>query len=239
MLAADGTLKSIRRSEVIGTLADFPTKRQARALLESRLHDVHHTLQKPQSSMQFREFVCSQWEPAILPTLKFATQRNYRHLVRRHLFPVFGDQPMCDINRQHIQGFVTDKMTRQKFSWKTSLHLRNLLSTIFSTAVDWEYVPRNPATGVKLPPRPPRGQLRFLTTDEVSRLLSALEEPGRTLVLMAVLTGMRIGELLALRWKNVGFEGKTIRVREAVYEGHNSTPKTQGGNRDIPFGPTL
>jgi integrase len=56
---------------------------------------------------------------------------------------------------------------------------------------------------------------------------------------MAVLTGMRIGELLALRWKNVDFEGKTIRVREAVYEGHNSTPKTQGGNRDIPFGPTL
>ena len=239
VLAADGTLKSIRRSEVIGTLADFPTKRQARALLESRLHDVNHTLQKPQSSMQFREFVYSQWEPAILPTLKFATQRNYRHLVRRHLFPAFGDQPLCDINRQHIQGFVTDKMTRQKFSWKTSLHLRNLLSTIFSTAVHWEYVPLNPAKGVKLPPRPLRGQLRFLTTDEVSRLLSALEEPGRTLVLMAVLTGMRIGELLALRWKNVDFQGKTIRVREAVYEGHNSTPKTQGGNRDIPFGPTL
>jgi integrase len=67
----------------------------------------------------------------------------------------------------------------------------------------------------------------------------ALEEPGCTLVLMAVLTGMRIGELLALGWKNVDFEGKTIRIREAVYEGHNSTPKTQGGNRDIPFGPTL
>src|SRR6266446_6802636 len=80
VLAADRTMKSIRRSEVIGTLADFPTKRQARALLESRLHDVNHALQKPQSSMQFREFVYSQWEPAILPTLKFATQRNYRHL---------------------------------------------------------------------------------------------------------------------------------------------------------------
>jgi Phage integrase, N-terminal SAM-like domain len=109
VLAPDGTLKSIRRSEIIGTLADFPPKRQARALLESRLHDVNHTLQKPQSSMQFREFVCSQWEPAILPTLKFSTQRNYRHLVRRHLFPTFGDQPMCNITRQYIQRFVTDK----------------------------------------------------------------------------------------------------------------------------------
>jgi len=47
VLAPDGTLKSIRRSEIIGTLADFPTKRQARALLESRLHDVNHTRQKP------------------------------------------------------------------------------------------------------------------------------------------------------------------------------------------------
>jgi hypothetical protein len=77
-----------------------------------------------------------------------------------------GDQLMCDINRQHIQGFVTDKMIRQKFSWKTSLHLRNLLSTIFSTAMAWEYVPMNPASGAKLPPRPLRGQMRFLTTDE-------------------------------------------------------------------------
>ncbi len=239
VLAPDGTLKSIRRSEVIGTLADFPTRRQARALLESRLYDVNQTLQKPQSSMQFRDFVCSQWEPAILPTLKFATQRNYQHLIRRHLFPVFGDQSLCDIKRQHIQRFVMEKMVHQRYSWKTSLHLRNLVSKIFATAVDWDYVPANPASGVKLPSRPLRQPLRFLTIGEVTRLLEALKEPERTLVLAAVLTGMRIGELLALRWRNVDFERRVIRVREAVYEGHNSTPKTQGGIRDIPVGPAL
>ena len=239
VLAADGTLGSIRRSEVIGTLADFPTQRAARALLESRLHDLNHALQKPQSSILFRDFISAQWEPAILPTLKFATQRNYRHLVRRHLLPTFGDIPLCSIRRQQIQGFVTDKMTKQQFSWKTSLHLRNLLSKIFSTAVDWEYLHANPASGVKLPQKPLREPSRFLTRSEVSCLLSALDEPERMLVLMAVLTGMRIGELLALRWDNVDLERRTVRVREAVYEGHNSTPKTQGGIRDIPFGPTL
>ncbi len=57
VLAADGTLKSIRRSEIICTLADFPTRRQARAFLEPRLHEVNHTLQKPQSTMLFRNFV--------------------------------------------------------------------------------------------------------------------------------------------------------------------------------------
>jgi integrase len=239
VLAADGTLKSIRRSETIGTLADFPTRRQARAFLESRLHEVNHSLQKPQSTMLFRDFVSSQWEPAILPTLKFATQRNYRHLTRRHLFPVFGDQPLCEIKRQNIQGFVTEKMTRQKFSWKTSMHVRNLLSKILSTAVDWEYLPVNSVSGVKLPARPLCEDRRFLTVDEVTRLLKVLDGPVHTLVLSAVLTGMRIGELLALRWKNVDFERKVIRVREAVYEGHVSTPKTRSGLRDVPIGPAL
>ncbi|MHB8486284.1 MAG: tyrosine-type recombinase/integrase [Candidatus Acidiferrales bacterium] len=239
VLAADGTLKSIRRSEIIGTLADFPTRRQARAFLESRLHEVNHTLQKPQSTMSFRNFVGSQWEPAILPTLKFATQRNYRHLTRRHLFPVFGDQPLCEIKRQHIQGFVTEKMTRQKFSWKTSMHVRNLLSKILSTAVDWEYLLVNPVSGVKLPARPLCQDRRFLTVDEVTRLLKVLDGPIHTLVLAAVVTGMRIGELLALRWKNIDFERKVIRVREAVYEGHVSTPKTRSGLRDVPIGPAL
>lgn len=118
MLAADGTLKSIRRSEIIGALADFPTRRQARAFLESRLHNLNHTLKKPQSSVLFRDFVCSQWEPAILPTLMFSTRHNYQHLVRRHLFPVFGEQPLCDIRRQHIQGIVTEKMIRRRLLGK-------------------------------------------------------------------------------------------------------------------------
>jgi len=94
-------------------------------------------------------------------------------------------------------------------------------------------------SGVKLPPKPLRDQPRFLTAGEVSRLLDVLGDAERTPVLMAVLTGMRIGELLALRWKNVDFERMIIRVRESVYEGHTSTPKTQGGIRDIPFGPIL
>jgi integrase len=239
VLGADGTLQSIRRSEVIGSLADFPTRRQARAFLESRLHELNHSLQKPQSAMLFRDFINSQWEPAILPTLKFATQRNYRHLARRHLLPVFGDRPLCEIRRQHVQGFVTEKMTRQKFSWKTSMHVRNLLSTILSTAVDWEYLPVNPVRGVKLPARPLCEDRRFLTVEEVTRLLKELDGPAHTLVLSSVLTGMRIGELLALRWKNVDFERKVIRVREAVYEGHVSTPKTRSGLRDVPIGPAL
>ena len=119
------------------------------------------------------------------------------------------------------------------------MHVRNLLSKILSMAVDWEYLQVNPVRGVKLPARPLCEDRRFLTVEEVTRLLKELDGPAHTLVLSSVLTGMRIGELLALRWKNVDFERKVIRVREAVYEGHVSTPKTRSGLRDVPIGPAL
>src|SRR5260370_7502750 len=96
-----------------------------------------------------------------------------------------------------------EKMVRQRFSWKTSPHLRNLVSTIFTTAVDWDYVPANPASGVRLPPRPLRQPLRFLTVGEVTRLLEALKEPQRTLLLTPVLTQKRTEELSALPSINV------------------------------------
>jgi integrase len=239
VLTPDGTLNRVRRSIVLGTLKEIPTRRQARALVDARLYEINQGLHRPRPSILFREFVSSLWEPTILPTLKFSTQRNYQHLTRRHLLPVFGDRPLSDIERVHVQGFVTNKVVRQKLSWKTALHLRNLLSKILGTAVEWGYLQGNAARGVKLPPRERRRPQYFLTQDQVGRLLQELKEPLRTLVLTAVLTGLRIGELLALRWCNVDFDRKVIRVREAVYEGHFSTPKTQSSQRDVPMGPLL
>jgi integrase len=53
---------------------------------------------------------------------------------------------------------------------------------------------------------------------------------------LLVLTGLRVGELLALRWKNIDLAGRTVRVTETVYDGHFDTPKTQRSNRVIPIG---
>jgi len=72
---------------------------------------------------------------------------------------------------------------------------------------------------------------------EVSKLLTELSGPVRTTVLVLVTTGIRIGEVLALRWKHVDFEGGILRVREAVYDAHFGTPKTASSIADVPPGP--
>jgi integrase len=69
--------------------------------------------------------------------------------------------------------------------------------------------------------------------------VAELLEPYKSMVLIAALTGLRRGELFALRWGAVDFERKTIRVRESVYEGHFSAPKTRSSIRSIPMGEAL
>ncbi|HXU19790.1 MAG TPA: site-specific integrase [Verrucomicrobiae bacterium] len=67
------------------------------------------------------------------------------------------------------------------------------------------------------------------------KLIPSLEEPVRTIVLVAVLTGLRIGELLALRWKHLDFLCGAIQIRETVSEGKFGTPKTKSSRRDVPM----
>ena len=69
----------------------------------------------------------------------------------------------------------------------------------------------------------------------VGRLLSVLREPFRTMVLLAVLTGLRVGEILALRWQDLDLAGGDLRVVQAVYRGCLGSPKTKGSRRTIPL----
>jgi integrase len=75
----------------------------------------------------------------------------------------------------------------------------------------------------------------YLLPEQLSPLLNSLPDPCRRLVVIAVLTGLRIGELLALRWKYVDFVHDVIHVRETVHEGQFGSPKTKSSRRDVPM----
>jgi integrase len=93
----------------------------------------------------------------------------------------------------------------------------------------------NPVRGVALPAKRSVRERRALTTDEVKALLGKLQEPCRTAVILILLTGMRIGEVLALRWGKIDWQRQTIIVDEGLYEGDVSTPKTDSGVRILPM----
>ena len=91
VIQVDGTLGRMRRSEVIGTVAEFPTRRKAMQVLSQKLRAINHGDARPQSVRTFSDFVKNDWTPVILPTLKFATQKHYHYMLDVHLLPAFGN----------------------------------------------------------------------------------------------------------------------------------------------------
>ena len=98
------------------------------------------------------------------------------------------------------------------------------------------YISDNPVRKTRLPRRDCNPERPVVTPQQVKRLIAALPEPAKSIALLLVLTGLRIGELLALRWKNVNLDGKVLHVTESVYEGHFDKPKTRRSVRAIPLG---
>jgi site-specific recombinase XerD len=109
-------------------------------------------------------------------------------------------------------------------------------SKIFETAKKWGYHSGpNPAAGVELPEKTPVREKHILEVEQIPRLLTVLEEPVSTMVRLALLTGLRVGEILALDWASIDFASARIHVRRGYYRGSMSSPKTKCSRRSVPL----
>lgn len=229
-ITEDGKRIRRQRSIILGLVREIG-KRQAQGLLSQRLAAINQGKQKPELLISFERFVLERWEPNILPMLRYSTARNYRHLVRRHLLPFFGGMRLAEIGPADVQMFLADKSKR--FAPWTVHQLRSILSKIFGTAQRWGHLESNAAKTVQVPALVDTRERLTLTPEQVRSLLAQLEEPYRTMVLLAVLSGLRRGEIFGLRWKYVDFNERSITVAECSYEGHAAPPKTRASRRKV------
>jgi integrase len=121
---------------------------------------------------------------------------------------------------------------------KTIDHIHDVLSAVLRTAVKWGHLSDNPAREIDLPKLKTVRPKWALTVPQAAALIEALPPLARTMVGLAVLSGLRRGELFALRWRDLDEQPDYLRVREAVYEGVFDTPKTEAGIRQIPLAAT-
>jgi len=238
VLLEGGQLGRLQRSVVLGTVAELPTRRDALTKLEEHIRPINQGTTKPEASMSFGVFTESQWSALVLPTLKLSTQHGYKNVLKKHLLPYWRDWRLRDIGKLDVQQFVGDKF-RQQLGWQTVRNAWTLLSGILETAVEYGYLAINPARGVKFPPQEAREAPAIIAGDDFAKLLDELSEPYRSMVELIAATGLRIGELLAIRWRALDLEVGTLTVRESVYEGKFQRPKTSKSRRTIPLGPHM
>ena len=227
-IAPDGTVRNALRYQALGNISAG----EAHEILACKVGGARSPV-PTRSRVTFRTLV-DQWETNVLPMYKHSTQRNHRHIVDKHLVPRFGDVALSDIRRQDVQAYVAH-LTKAGYAPKTIDHIHDVLSAVLRTAVKWGHLSDNPAREVDLPTLRTVRPKWALTTTQAADLLRRLAPRPRTMAGLAILTGLRRGELFALRWADLDLEVRCLTVREAVYEGVFDTPKTDAGRRQVPL----
>lgn len=172
---------------------------------------------------------------------KPTTLDSYRSVLRTHLLPRVGDVAVEEVTPRDVEA-IAAKMLRDGKAEHTRARTLKLISQVFDFARRRGWCSENPCREVERPQVRESADIRFLGREELEALLSAVdvaEKPfgsaDRAIFLTAAMTGLRQGELLALRWRDVDWMAKRIRVRRSYVRGHWGTPKSRSGERSVPL----
>jgi integrase len=162
---------------------------------------------------------------------KPSEQAKKRQLLDKHLLPVLGKKRLDELSREDVAKYKSAKLA-EGYKAKTINNHLAVLSKMLDVAQDWGTIEAAPKiTPLKVAP----SEFRWLTVDEATRLAAAADDSWRAMVFTGLRTGLRLGELRALRWQDVDLVGGRIMVRQSAWENEIGTPKG-GRAREVQLG---
>src|SRR5829696_3346756 len=204
--AGEGTLRQrVDGSWEWRTPSSFPVKK---SFCAKRQEDV----------LKKRDEYLNLWlEDAVEGSVWYTTYKDHERNVRLHLKPAIGRVLLKDLTRMHVQRLLNAK-AKDGYSPRTVRYIHTSLSKALTQAVDWDLVPKNVASRAKLP-KQKRKKRETLSAENVGAFFSAASgERFGALYVLAVTSGLRPGELLALKWEDVDLEAGALSVRRSVSE---------------------
>lgn len=200
---------------------------------------MNQATSRPRMGVYLSEY----WLPAVRPTVRATTYYSYAGIVRSHLRPRFGDWHLDAITPQELNGFYGDLLTsghtRRSGGLAPSsvIRIHAAVHRSLRDAVRWGYLEANPADGADPPKHKARAwDLGTWDAHELRRFLEfTSHQHDSTYWLLLAMTGMRRGEVLGLRWRDVDLTGGVVAVRQTVVavggKRELSAPKTVRGRR--------
>lgn len=199
-----------------------------------------------------------QWLEIWLKEYKFqsvspGTYDNYEDVIKSRIAPALGRYQLLKLRPEHLQAFINGlkKENGEPLAVTTVKRIKLVMSGALDQAVKNGLITRNPAEAISLPKNNKNKKVGAFTPTEQAALLEQVKDHRLyALFVTALGTGMRIGEIIALRWSNIDFTLNELTVSAAMYRSRNrtptgeatgsssnkvGTPKTQAGNRTIPL----
>ena len=212
------------------------------------------------SPKNFQTITLGEWldlclEVYMKNSLKQSTYLSYEGYIRIHLKPALGNIQLRDLSPRLLQQFYNYKAETEGLAPKTIVNINLFLHKALSYAVAEGYIQSNPAASINLS-RGNKPQIEILTRDEQLRLFQASYQHRYGVFIRLVLfTGLRLGELLGLRWEDLDVQSSMLHIRRTLNRlnkidrpaspGENTTeiviqtPKTQNSIRSIPLLPAV
>ena len=218
------------------------TKRDAEAELIRLLHQLQTDTYVEPKRVAVEDHLRS-WQQHIAQRVRPKTAERYESIIDHNLIPALGHHQLSALRPHHIAEAWASALADGRrdgtggLKPRTVEMMHRVLFSALKQAVRWGLLARNPAEAVD-PPRPDYRELQVLTPDEASQLLDAVARSKLYIpVLLAVTTGMRRGEILALRWKDIDLEQATLQVCRSLGQTKSglyfAAPKTTRGRRSI------
>jgi integrase len=238
------------RQMTLSTL-EFPTETQVLIALQSKLLTLngpasYRKENKPTLGLVIDRFIESErlieiaaqppGEITITDGVAYSTASGYLSYLRKHIRPRWGICLLANIDAMEVQEWLRTLALAPK----TRGHIRNLMSLMFDRARLWKLATDNPMGLVKVKGISKRLKRRqILTVEEFMRFVGFLDEPHKTMSLLAMATGLRASEILALTWERINLKDGTMLVSQGAVSGRIGPCKTEDSVDEVPLHPDL
>jgi integrase len=223
-----------KRRQIRIRLAPLETKwRELLRLKDELLRPLNQGLISIGSATNFRTFVRTTYIPLEMPLLAKTTQERYSGVLEHYLLPTFGQLCLSELSPMTLQKYFSS-MRDWKLSGESRDKIRTVLASVLRTATKkYGLLVTNPIDEIQLPPNKTgkRKTKPFLSPEQFDELVTSIPEPYATMVYVATYSGLRISELIALKWHDIGFD--SIVIDERYCRGDFSEPKSSASNTTI------
>ena len=221
------------------TRRGFDTKKEAELAAHQIQLEIENETYVKEKDILFKDFIIDYLELIAKPSVRPSTFNGYEKVVESRLIKKFGHLKIKNFNPVMISKYYTE-LLKEGLTQEYIQYIHSILKMAAKTAVEWKYLKNNFMDNVKAPKRVKK-KVETWSVDECNLFLDRMRQQKEHIFMMyclAIYTGMRRGEILGLRWKDIDFERKRIYVEHSLYyiagEGLVlQQPKTTSGKRNI------
>ena len=226
----DGERRRKKKRHVLGPAT--MGEREVEKIRDEFLRPINQGLVSIGSATKFEDFVETVYKAVVLPTMAKSTRDRSTGVFENYLRPTFGEISLRDITVLSVQRYISS-MAGLKLSQESKDKVRDVMSSIMRSAVEYGLLVKNPVEGVRLPvAKCGRRSKPYITQAQFALLVEMIAEPYATMLYTAAYTGLRPSEVIGLRRRNV--HDDSITIEERYCRGDWGAPKSEASNATVP-----